>query len=116
MVIWGEKGTYIGGKQCSHGTDGTEPIELYRYRKVPLDIRNVSNIGFEKQWHLNLSHILVGFETVTQKTKNTVHYSNAENGKVGQQMPFYIGYKNIIRYSRSVGCVSKMNCSEQKKK
>ena len=63
------------------------------YRKVPIDIRNVSNIGFQQQLYLNLSDILVGLEFVTKEAKNTIRYGNGEKGKLIQQLPFYIGYQ-----------------------
>ena len=62
------------------------------FKKSPLDIRNVSDIGLE-QFSLNITDVLVGLEFVTQKPNNAIHYVSGKDGKPVQELPFYIGYQ-----------------------
>ena len=62
------------------------------YTKTSLDIRNVSTTDFER-FSLNLSDLLNGLEFVTQEPTSSIHYGNSKEGRLVQELPFFIGYE-----------------------
>ena len=61
------------------------------YNKMPIDIRNGSNRGFEK-FSLNISNLITGLEYVTKDDKTNIHYGKGSKGKKTISVPFEVSY------------------------
>ena len=62
------------------------------YRKIPIDIRNISISGFE-MFHLTPADILSEVEFATQNLDDSITYDTAKNKKKPMvDIPFYFGY------------------------
>ena len=68
------------------------------YKKVLLDIKNVSSIGFDQRLYFNISDIVTFSESKSRKTGSDLK----ANGDRLKQVEFYIGYQtaDMICYTR----------------
>ena len=64
------------------------------YDKVRFNVENVTNIGFEQKWYLNLSEILTGVEFTTDNPDHGINYGNGKKGKKVRDAPFYVGFQS----------------------
>ena len=99
---------YVRVIEGDQGIRYDHDFSTHLYRKTHLDIRNVSTIGFDEHWDLNLEDILRESDFVTQEPNHSFHYENYNRGEQDQQPPFKFSYR-----TSDVTCFTRQHKNEE---